>query len=281
MPPQARPNPGLEITMPSLAPSDDAEYPPLGRRIGQVVRLFLKLGFIGFGGPAATIAMMEDEVVARRQWLTRDYFLDLIGATNLIPGPNATEIAIHVGYLRAGWPGLHPRRRLLYHPGGADHRGFCLGLCALWRRCPQVAPLSAGHQARRPGRDRGRALAAGQDGGQGRGSWALMGLAVLVASLLGVNEILALFAGGILGMVWLQADRLRRLFGRPRYAAPWGLLAPGLWLAPCAPGLAAAADLTLWSLGLFFLKIGAVMYGSGYVLIAFLAGRPGGRPAAG
>jgi chromate transporter len=71
-----------------------------------VARLFLKLGAIGFGGPAAHIALMEDEVVRRRRWLTREAFLDLLGATNLIPGPNSTEMAIHIGFVRAGWRGL-------------------------------------------------------------------------------------------------------------------------------------------------------------------------------
>lgn len=75
-------------------------------RLRELIWLFLKLGVIGFGGPAAHIAMMEDEVVRRRQWLTREKFLDLLGATNLIPGPNSTEMAIHIGNLRAGFPGL-------------------------------------------------------------------------------------------------------------------------------------------------------------------------------
>src|SRR5262245_50148162 len=75
-------------------------------RVGEVARLFLKLGVIGFGGPAAHIALMEEDVVRRRRWLTREQFLDLLGATNLIPGPNSTEMAIHVGFVRAGWRGL-------------------------------------------------------------------------------------------------------------------------------------------------------------------------------
>ena len=74
--------------------------------LGEVVRLFLKLGVIGFGGPAAHIALMREEVVRRRRWITDERFLDLLGMTNLIPGPNSTEMAIHLGYLRAGWPGL-------------------------------------------------------------------------------------------------------------------------------------------------------------------------------
>ena len=75
-------------------------------RLKELALVFLKLGILGFGGPAAHIAMMEEEVVARRGWLTRERFLDLLGATNLIPGPNSTEMAIHLGYVRAGWSGL-------------------------------------------------------------------------------------------------------------------------------------------------------------------------------
>ena len=75
-------------------------------RLKELAKVFLKLGIIGFGGPAAHIAMMEEEVVKRRGWLTREHFLDLIGATNLIPGPNSTEMAIHVGYIYGGWLGL-------------------------------------------------------------------------------------------------------------------------------------------------------------------------------
>ena len=87
--------------------SDPGRTPTAARHpAGEVARLFLKLGLIGFGGPAAHIALMEDEVVRRRRWLTRERFLDLLGATNLIPGPNSTEMAIHVGFARAGWPGL-------------------------------------------------------------------------------------------------------------------------------------------------------------------------------
>ena len=77
----------------------------------EVAGVFLRLGFTAFGGPAAHIALMEDEVVRRRRWLTREQFLDLLGATNLIPGPNSTELAIHIGHARAGWHGLFVARR--------------------------------------------------------------------------------------------------------------------------------------------------------------------------
>ena len=74
--------------------------------LAEVAALFLKLGFTAFGGPAAHVAIMHDEVVRRRKWLTDHAFLDLLGATNLIPGPNSTEMTIHIGFVRAGWPGL-------------------------------------------------------------------------------------------------------------------------------------------------------------------------------
>jgi len=77
-----------------------------GPHLREVAVLFLKLGLIAFGGPAAHIAMMRDEVVKRRKWVDDQHFLDLLGATNLIPGPNSTEMAIHLGFLRAGWAGL-------------------------------------------------------------------------------------------------------------------------------------------------------------------------------
>src|SRR5882757_2472535 len=79
---------------------------PSQTSLWELARLFLRLGTTAFGGPAAHIAMMEDEVVRRRQWLTRDEFLDYLGATNLIPGPNSTELALHIGHVRASWPGL-------------------------------------------------------------------------------------------------------------------------------------------------------------------------------
>src|SRR5579859_2724591 len=76
------------------------------QRNAEVLRLFLRLGFTAFGGPAAHIAMIREEVVRRRKWISDERFVDLLGITNLIPGPNSTEMAIYLGFLRAGWPGL-------------------------------------------------------------------------------------------------------------------------------------------------------------------------------
>src|SRR5947208_1593376 len=96
---------GSRLTSPtSHSPDNPASTP--ASNLTAVARLFLRLGLTAFGGPAAHIAMMREEVVTRRQWITDEHFLDLLGATNLIPGPNSTEMAIHIGYTRAGWPGL-------------------------------------------------------------------------------------------------------------------------------------------------------------------------------
>src|SRR5262245_60089967 len=87
-------------------PNGDLVLAPRETSLRELAALFLRLGVTAFGGPAAHVAMMEDEVVRRRKWMTREEFLDLYGATNLIPGPNSTEMAIHIGHRRAGWPGL-------------------------------------------------------------------------------------------------------------------------------------------------------------------------------
>src|SRR5512134_940887 len=109
----------------------------------EVVGLFLKLGFTAFGGPAAHIGIMHDEVVTRRKWLTDQAFMDLLGATNLIPGPNSTEIAIHIGFLRAGWPGLIAGGLCFLGPAAL----MVLGLAWLYVRygsTPQLAWLMVG-----------------------------------------------------------------------------------------------------------------------------------------
>ena len=111
--------------------------------VGAIARLFLKLGTIGFGGPAAHIAMMEDEVVGRRKWLSRDSFLDLLGATHLIPGPNSTEMAIHVGYRRGGWPGLLTAGICFILPAVLI-TGALAAVYVRWGSLPELDPILAG-----------------------------------------------------------------------------------------------------------------------------------------
>ncbi len=234
---------------PSTEPGDGPS------RIREVALLFLRLGVTAFGGPAAHTAMMHDDVVRRRSWVSDERFVDLVGATNLIPGPNSTELAILLGWERARTRGLVLAGVCFILPAALmvgvlawvyveygrtpAFEGILFGIKpvviaivaqALLRLVPTVAK-----------------------------TWALAIFAALavVAYLAGVNELILLAAGGILAAGW-QALRSRR---NDRLSSwfPIGAIAPG-------------SDVELARLFVVFLKIGAVLYGSGYVLLAFLQG---------
>jgi len=248
---------------------------PAGRRrpprdpgwapVREVATLFLKLGTIAFGGPAAHIALMHDEVVVRRGWVTDQQFVDLLGATNLIPGPNSTEMAIHLGFLRAGWRGLVAAGSLFILPAFAIVLAFAwayvrygttpgatwllygvkpviiaIVLLALWNLSRTVlrAPLSV-----------------------------LVAAGVVAGYLLGFNEIALLFGGGALVMLLRNGRRLAH--GAAALALVAVLPAAAVSL-PLAAGASSGAHVSLLTLFLTFLKIGSVLYGSGYVLLAFL-----------
>jgi chromate transporter len=240
-------------TSPAATPEGDALH-----RLAEVAGLFLKLGLTAFGGPAAHVAMMHDEVVKRRKWVDDQQFLDLLGATNLIPGPNSTEMVIHLSFLRAGWPGLViggvcfvlPAMLIVTFLAWAYVR---LGHspAATWLlygiKPPVIAIIAKALW------DLGRKAA--------KGPLAIaVGLIVFGLYFVGANEIALLFAGGLVVMV---GANLRRLTGTEMK----GILLPLGALG--APALLAAP----FSLGILFLtclKIGAVLYGSGYVLLAFM-----------
>lgn len=240
-----------------------ASEPRRGSALGEVVRLFLKLGLIGFGGPAAHIALMRDEVVRRRKWVTDAEFLDLLGATNLIPGPNSTEMAIHLGYVRARWPGLLLAGALFILPAAVITLVFAW-LYVRYGSTPQVVWLLYGAKP---------AIVAvvvqalwGLTRTAVKGPLlAAIGVAVVVLYELGVNEIALLFGGGAVALVIGRLGS-RRAAG----AGAAGVVA----LAGAAPALAQAASAAVpfaaTTLFLTFLKIGSVLYGSGYVLLAFL-----------
>jgi chromate transporter len=250
------------------------------RRLGELARLFAKLGVIGFGGPAAHIAMMEDEVVERRKWLTRDYFLDLIGATNLIPGPNSTEMAAHVGFARAGWAGLLVAGPCFVLPAVLITAALAWAYVH-YGALPQVGPLLYGIK---PAVIAVIAVAVWRLGSKAAKSAKLViiGAAVTAASVAGLDAIAALIAGSLLGMLWLRLSAGGRRADGGAAAVPALLLgaarkscaqAAGVAGAAGAAGVAAATGaVPLWQLGLFFLKVGAVLYGGGYVLVAFLQG---------
>jgi chromate transporter len=224
----------------------------------EIAGLFLKLGLIGFGGPAAHIAMMRDEVVTRRGWLSEREFLDLLGATNLIPGPNSTEMAIHIGRVRGGWRGLVLAGVCFILPAVLIVLALAW-LYVAYGATPAAEWLLYGVKPVII------AIVVQALWGLGRGAvksllLAAVGLAVIALYLLGYNELALLFGGGALVML---AANLRRL-GQARAAPALLLGLPGALLAQ------AGAPVSLGTLFLTFLKIGGLLYGSGYVLLAFL-----------
>ncbi|MCC6603458.1 MAG: chromate efflux transporter [Anaerolineae bacterium] len=231
-------------------------------RLRELAVLFFRLGVTAFGGPAAHIGMMEDEVVTRRQWLSRQHFLDLVGATSLIPGPNSTEMTMHIGYERAGWRGLAVAGTFFILPA-AVLTGILAWLYVQYGTLPAVEPLLVGIKPAVIGII---ATAVYRLGTKAVKNWqlAVIGLGVLTAAFLGVDEVVALLVGGVLGALLLRAAA----GSATAVLLPlWSGSGLRLWLQ--GEGETAV---TLWSLGAFFLKIGAILYGSGYVLLAYLEG---------
>jgi chromate transporter len=219
-----------------------------------IARLFLRLGATSFGGPAVHVAMMQDEIVVRREWLTREEFLDLLGAANLIPGPNSTEMAIHVGYKRAGLTGLVVAGVAFILPAFLMVWALAF-LYVRYRSLPQANAVLYGVKpvvvaiviqalwslVRTAVKSRGLAVLA---------------VAAVALSLLGLDELVLLVCAGTICIAARSiAERRRTIFS----------IAPVLATVTSAP-----AALGLAPLFLVFLKIGSILFGSGYVLIAFL-----------
>lgn len=219
----------------------------------ELAALFTRLGLTAFGGPAAHIAMMQKEVVDKRHWMDHQHFMDLIGATNLIPGPNSTEMAIHIGHERAGWKGLLVAGCCFIIPAVVI-TGFIAWLYQLYGQLPQVRPfiygikpaiiaiiLSAVYPLAR------KALKTVELG--------MIGLLSLIASLAGMNEIAVMFGAGFVILL---------LYISRRKATDLKSQIPLFFLH--IPFLSQENAKIFW----VFLKIGAILYGSGYVLFAFL-----------
>ncbi len=246
--------------------------PDLLTHLKELATVFFKLGTIGFGGPAAHIAMMEQEVVGKRKWMSREHFLDLIGATNLIPGPNSTEMAMHCGYHRAGWVGM-----IVAGSGFILPATLITGIIAWFYQqygsIPDIKPFWYGI---RPAVLAVIIHAVYKFGRKAVKSWQLgiIGSMVMLASLSGASEVLVLLAGGLFGMCWLLAGQRRDGMNGLFPLLPLLPIKPGyLKLAIAATALSTeqvAANVSLVKLFLVFLKIGSVLFGSGYVLIAYL-----------
>jgi chromate transporter len=233
------------------------------RTLKELAALFFKLGFIGFGGPAAHIAMMEDEVVRRRKWISHELFLDLLGVTNLIPGPNSTEMAIHIGLVKAGWRGLLVAGICFIFPAVAIALIFAY-LYVAYGLLPQLAPIITGIRPAVIAIILGALIRLARPISKSRFSVVVI-LFVAVLNLLRVNEIILLFLGGASGIIWVNREKFR---GAGPSILVFAVFVPFVVLQS-VPVLRANSPTTS-ELGLFFLKIGSVLYGSGYVLVAFL-----------
>jgi chromate transporter len=251
-------------------PVADTPQPPASPgTVSEVLRLAVRLGFTAFGGPAAHIAMLHGEVVTRRKWLTEAAFLDLLGATNLIPGPNSTEMVMHVGYVRAGWRGLLAAGLGFILPAA----GMVGVLAWAYVRFGTLAAAEWLLYGLKP-----VIIAIVVQALWGLGKAALKGplltvagVAVAALYLLGANELALLFGAGLLVMVLrLQPWRPGTHAGRGPAAGPAGAWLPLLPLAGAGWAALSQAAVSLPLLFLLFLKIGSVLYGSGYVLLAFL-----------
>ncbi len=231
--------------------------------LGELARLFTRLGFTAFGGPAAHIAMMHDEVVVRRRWMDEQSFLDMVGATNLIPGPNSTEMAIHIGHMRGGWRGLLLAGACFILPAVL----IVIGLAWVYTTYGQTVEGEAIFYGIKPiiiAIVLQALFRLGQTALKNRLLTAVS-LATFVLYLLGINELLLLFGGGllVLAATLIQRNRTAGLNSLPTLLP---LLATGAFVRLATETAAVRLD----QLFLIFLKIGAVLYGSGYVLLAFL-----------
>ncbi len=247
-------------------PKEITEKPKESRRdtqLRELVLVFLKLGFTSFGGPAVHIAMMEDEVVRRRRWLTREDFLDLVGAVNLIPGPNSTELAIHLGYRRAGWPGLIAAGICFILPSTFIVTALAW-IYVTFGHLPEMKDLLRGMK---PVMIAILIQALWRLGKSAMKTRMLRVLGLIAATLngMGLDELVVLFGAGFL-WIMIRGISLKKL-SPPASIIPWMALVPGGTMGTAA---IVVLPFSLTALFLFFVKVGSTLFGSGYVLLAFL-----------
>lgn len=225
-------------------------------KLGEVASVFFKMGCIAFGGPAAHVALMEEEIVERRKWISHERFLDLMGATNLIPGPNSTELTMHCGYERAGWKGLFVAGFCFIFPAVIITGVLAWGY-TIYGALPEVQPFIYGITPAVLVVILGAILKLGKKALKSALLYFLASL-VLVSSFLGVNEIYALLAAGLIGGIIATS---RKNTSKIKQAL--------ILLVPAISG-ANQVGLSSGKIFLSFLKVGSILYGSGYVLFAYL-----------
>lgn len=219
---------------------------PERRNFAEVARLFLRLGFTAFGGPAVHIAMMQDEVVRKRGWMTDQHFLDLVSATNLIPGPNSTEMTMHVGHERAGKRGLVVAGACFILPAVLI-TSLLAWAYQRYGKLPQVAPFLYGIKPAILAVVVAAAVRLGRKAFSNATLWAV-GVLCAIACIAGANEIAVLFSAALVGVL---IQLMKAGTGKGKNLMP-------------------LATVSHFKVFLVFLKVGAILYGSGYVLFAFL-----------
>jgi chromate transporter len=230
-------------------------------RFKEIAAVFFKLGATAFGGPAAHVAMMDDEIVRKRKWLEKDKFLDLYGATNLIPGPNSTELAIHLGFERGGWLGLFIAGAAFILPAMLIVLVFAM-LYVKYGALPEVSSILYGIKPVIIAIVLQALIRLGQSAIKNT-TTGIIGAAVIVLSFLGINEILLLALAGLSMVMVSNIPKIKgtKVSSFAPYLIPLGL---------AVPQQLQGKGMSLSNLLLTFLKIGSVLYGSGYVLLAFL-----------
>ena len=229
-------------------------------KLSEVASVFFKMGCFAFGGPPAHIAMMEEEVVNKRKWMDRQHFLDLMGATNLIPGPNSTEMTMHCGHERAGVLGLFVAGFCFIFPAVLI-TGIFAWLYVSYGHLPSVEPFIYGIKPAVLALIASATLKLGKKGVKNK-ELAVLGIIAVIVCLLGINEIAVLLSTGFVGILYFQIknksqDNVTKSF------------LPLFFLQGSAVA-AATIKVSTMSVFLSFLKVGAVLYGSGYVLFAYL-----------
>ena len=224
----------------------------------EIATLFLKLGTIGFGGPTSTIAMMEDETVRKRKWVTREYFLEIMAITNIVPGPNATEMAAHLGYIRAGFPGLviagicfilpatiiSVVLAILYMEFGSLPK--VNGVISIINAVVVAILISALIRLCKTAYKTNFSL--------------FLGVSSLIAALFGFNQVFIMFISGLLSLLFYSVNKTNFL----------PLIVGALSYKNMSFQFDSIIQPKLAQLALFFLKVGSLLFGSSYILIAFI-----------
>ena len=232
----------------------------------ELFRLFVRLSLTAFGGPVAHIALAEEEIVVRRKWLTREHYLDLIAATNLIPGPNSTEVMIHVGYTLRGIPGALLTGACFIIPTFL----LTLALAALYvstGSIPQVNAVLWGIKPVIVAIIANVAYRLVRTALISRALWVLFGLCITALVLLDVPEVIVMLGAGVAYAAWKRRVTVRETLT----AFLWAGVGATWQIAPTSAILIVeTARAGVWDLFFYFLKIGSVLFGSGYVLIAYI-----------